>query len=194
MFRICLFFTFLSLQSFLSIVSAQDCECTNCPQFMPDLFVGDFIMNVQGATNNTLGQNGQGVCGVNVTFDHTALCDISISLTSPSGQSVTLVGPIGQFCTHMGNVGTTWDVTFLPCGDSPAPDPGFSNQWNSNQAWGSNNNYSGSYFPFSGCLENFTGPVNGNWTLTVVDGQAQDVGNLLDFEVIFCDPGGINCI
>jgi hypothetical protein len=50
------------------------------------------------------------------------------------------------------------------------------------------------YFPFSGCLENLTGPVNGNWTLTVVDGQAQDVGNLIDFEVIFCDPSGINCI
>jgi hypothetical protein len=27
---------------------------------MQDLFVGDFNINVQGATNNTLGQNGQG--------------------------------------------------------------------------------------------------------------------------------------
>ena len=187
MFRLSAFFTLFSLFCSLQYASAQDCECTNCPQFMQDLFVGDFNINVQGATNNTLGQNGQGVCGVNVTFDHTALCDISISLTAPSGQSVTLVGPIGQFCTHMGNTGTTWGVSFVPCGDSPSPDPGFANQWDSNQPWGSNNSYSGSYFPFSGCLENLTGPVNGNWTLTVVDGQPQDVGNLIDFEVIFCE-------
>ncbi|MBL7825334.1 MAG: proprotein convertase P-domain-containing protein [Saprospiraceae bacterium] len=161
---------------------------------MPDLFSGDFIINVQGATNNSLGQGGQGVCGVHVTWDHTAICDISISLTSPSGQTITLVGPIGQFCTNMGNTGTTWDVTFLPCGGSAVPDPGFTAQWHSNQPWGSNNNYSGSYYPFAGCLENFSGPVNGNWILNVTDGQANDVGNLLNFEVIFCDPSGINCV
>lgn len=196
MFRIYLSFTLLYLTLFSAKLTAQGggCVCTNCPQFMQDLFVGSFNLNVQGATNATLGQNGQAVCGVHVTWNHTAICDISISLTAPSGQTVTLVGPIGQFCTNMGNVGTTWDVTFVPCNGMAAPDPGFANQWNNNQSWGSNNNYSGSYFPYSGCLENLTGPVNGNWVLTVVDGQAQDTGNLLNFEVIFCDPSGINCL
>jgi len=171
-----------------------DCDCTNCPQFMQDLFVGDFNLTVQNASNPILGQNGQGVCGVIVHWDHTAICDISITLTSPSGQSVTLVGPIGQFCTNMGNVGTDWNVTFLPCNDpSASPDPGFSAQWNNNQPWGANNAYTGSYYPFAGCLENFTGPVNGDWTLTVNDGQPNDVGNLYDYEIIFCDPSGINC-
>jgi subtilisin-like proprotein convertase family protein len=173
---------------------AQDCICTNCPQFMQDLFVGDFNINIQGASNPTLGQNGQAVCAVKVHFNHTALCDISITLTSPSGQTITLVGPIGQFCTNQGNTGTDWDVTFLPCGGGAVPDPGFSDTWNNNQPWGANNNYNGSYYPFAGCLQNFTGPVNGNWTLTVTDGQALDTGNLFDYEIIFCDPSGITCV
>lgn len=178
----------------LDSLSAQPCACTNCPQFMQDLFVGDFNINIQGADNPTLGQNGQGVCGVNVHFDHTAICDITITLTSPSGQTITLVGPIGQFCTNMGNTGTDWDVSFVPCGNGAMPDPGFADQWHNNQNWGANNNYSGSYYPFNGCLQNFTGPVDGNWVLTVTDGQAQDVGNLYDYEIIFCDPSGINCV
>lgn len=170
------------------------CVCTNCPQFMPDLFTGSFFINVENASNPTLGQNGQGVCGVHIHFDHTAICDISITLTSPSGQVVTLVAPIGQFCTTQGNAGTDWDVTFLPCGDpAVSPDPGFSNTWNNNQNWGANNSYTGSYYPYTGCLQNFTGPVNGTWSLTVTDGQSNDVGNLYDYEIIFCDPSGIEC-
>ena len=187
------FFFGLLLSPALLRAQGGGCECTNCPQFMPDLFVGPFFINVQNASNPILGQNGQGVCAVIVHFDHTAICDISITLTSPSGQVVTLVGPIGQFCTSNGNAGTTWDVTFLPCGDPVNPDPGFTPTWNNNQAWGGNNAYFGSYYPFAGCLQNFTGPVNGTWTLTVTDGQANDVGNLIDYEIIFCDPSGINC-
>lgn len=179
---------------FSAALNAQACECTNCPQFMPDLFVGDFNINIQGATNPTLGQNGQGVCGVVVHFDHTAICDITITLTAPSGQTITLVGPIGQFCTSNGNAGTDWNVTFVPCGSGAMPDPGFAAQWDNNQNWGGGNSYSGSYYPFNGCLQNLSGPVNGNWTLTVTDGQANDVGNLYDYEIIFCDPSGINCV
>jgi len=160
---------------------------------MPDLFVGPFFISVQNAANPILGQNGQGVCAVIIHFDHTAICDISMTLTSPSGQVITLVAPIGQFCSSNGNAGTMWNVTFLPCNATASPDPGFSSTWNNNQPWGANNNYNGSYYPFSGCLENLTGPVNGTWTLTVTDGQANDVGNLYDYEIIFCDPTGISC-
>ncbi|MEI6408640.1 MAG: proprotein convertase P-domain-containing protein [Bacteroidota bacterium] len=158
---------------------------------MPDGFTGSFFIQVQNATNPTLGQNGQGVCGVRLHFDHEYLGDLKITLTSPSGQMVTLVGPIGLFGpTDF----TTWDVLFLPCGDAVTPDPGFSNTWNNNQPWGLFGNYTGSYYPNSGCLENFnSGPVNGLWTLTVTDGQAIDVGNFYNYEIIFCDPSGINC-
>lgn len=171
------------------------CVCTNCPQYMPDFFVGNFNINVQGADNNILGQNGQGVCGVTVHFEHTAICDISITLISPAGQSVTLVGPIGNSCNNMGTVGTDWDISFVPCADPAAPDPGFANQWSNAQPWAANTDYTGVYYPFAGCLENFNaGPVNGNWQLNVTDGQAQDDGNLFNYEIIFCDGSGISCV
>lgn len=175
----------------IRIYAQTPCDCTNCPQFMPDGFTGSFFIQVMNASNPTLGQNGQGVCGVHLVFDHEYLGDLQITLTSPSGQSVTLIGPIGLFGpTDF----TTWDVTFLPCGDPVTPDPGFSNVWSNNQPWGLFGNYTGTYYPNSGCLENFnSGPVNGTWTLTVVDGQAVDVGNFTNYEIIFCDPSGIDC-
>ncbi|MBC7777552.1 MAG: proprotein convertase P-domain-containing protein, partial [Phycisphaerae bacterium] len=174
-----------------SYISAQGCGCTNCPQFMPDNFVGDFLINVDGADNPTLGQNGQGVCGVTMHLDHEYIGDLTIMLTSPSGQSVTLIGPEGFFG---GTDGDDWNISFVPCMDPASPDPGFSDTWDNNQNWGQNNFYSGSYYPSSGCLEDFnSGPVDGTWTLTVVDGQAIDVGNFYDYEIIFCDPSGIMC-
>ncbi len=172
-------------------LAAQGCGCTNCPQFMPDNFLGDFLINVDGALNPTLGQNGQGVCGVTMHLDHEYIGDLTITLTSPSGQTVTLVGPEGFFGETNGDV---WDISFVPCMDPANPDPGFTETWSNNQNWGMNNNYSGSYYPSSGCLEDFnTGPVDGTWTLTVLDGQAFDVGNFYDYEIIFCDPAGILC-
>ena len=88
---------------------AQDCVCTNCPQFMPDGFTGTFNIQIQNATNPTLGQNGQGVCGVRLVFDHEYIGDLQITLTSPGGQTVTLIGPVGFFGpTDF----TTWDVMF----------------------------------------------------------------------------------
>lgn len=177
--------------SLVKVFSQGNCECSNCPQFMPDNFTGSFLINVQNAANPTLGQNGQGVCGVQLNFDHEYIGDLSITLTSPSGQTVTLVGPIGFFGA---TDGSTWDITFLQCGDpGVSPDPGFSNQWSNNQPWGLNGTYTGAYYPSAGCLQNFTGPVNGTWSLTVTDGQANDVGNFYDYEIIFCDPTGIDC-
>jgi subtilisin-like proprotein convertase family protein len=186
-----LVFPFFLLTSHSAL--SQGCTCTNCPQYMPDLFSGNFFIDVMNASNPTLGQNGQGVCGVIVHWNHTAICDLSMTLTSPSGQSVILVGPIGQFCTSGGNAGTDWDITFVPCGSGANPDPGFAATWNNNQPWGGGNSYSGSYYPYQGCLQNFMGSVNGIWTLNVTDGQANDTGNLLDYQIIFCDPSGINC-
>jgi hypothetical protein len=172
-------------------LNAQGCSCTNCPQFMPDNFVGNFDINVMGATNPTLGQNGQGVCGVTMSLDHEYIGDLSIVLTSPGGQSVTLIGPIGLF----GETDfSSWNIGFVPCGDPASPDPGFNDQWSNNQAWGQFGNFTGSYYPSNGCLENFnSGPVNGTWVLTVTDGQGNDVGNFLNYEIIFCDPDGIIC-
>ncbi len=193
--RFLLFFPACFLFFFSSLYAQSvGCSCTNCPLELKDLFSGTFPITVQNATNPTLGQNGQGLCGVKIHFDHTAICDLQISLTSPSGTTVNLVGPIGATCTNMGNVGTDWDITFLPCGDpAVAPDPGFAAVWNTADPWAANTNYTGSYYPHQGCLQQFMGPVNGTWTLSVLDGQAQDMGNLFNYTLIFCDPSGIDC-
>ncbi len=182
-----IFFFFVSSGA---LFSQAPCNCTNCPQFMPDGFTGSFFLNVQNACNPTLGQNGQGVCGVRLHLEHEYIGDLRITLTSPSGQTITLIGPVGFFG---GTDFTDWDITFLPCTATAVPDPGFSATWNNNQAWGLNGNYSGSYYPSIGCLNTLTGPVNGQWTLTVFDQQAIDVGTFFDYEIIFCDPSCIDC-
>ena len=187
-----LFFMVLVLAAGSGQVSAQSgCSCTNCPQFMPDNFQGNFYIQVQNASNPTLGQNGQGVCGVTLNFQHDYVGDLTITLTSPAGQTVTLMDPVGLFGE---TDGTTWDITFVPCSDPANPDPGFTEIWSNNQNWGLFGFYTGSYYPYSGCLEDFnSGPVNGQWNLTVTDGQGNDVGNFYDYSIIFCDPTGIEC-
>jgi len=166
------------------------CGCTNCPQFMPDNFVGDFLINVVGATNNDLSDPSQGICEINLTFDHQYIGDLSITLTSPSGETIVLVGPIGLFGE---SDLSTWDVSFLPCAATPMPDFGFGT-WENSFLTIQNYDFTGSYHPLNGCLEDFdSGPINGTWTLTVTDGQAIDVGTFIDYEIIFCDDDGINC-
>ena len=173
-------------------ISAQSgCSCTNCPQALPDNFEGNFFIQVQNAANPVLGQNGQGVCGVTLHFDHEFVGDLLITLTSPAGQTVTLVGQTGFFGE---TDGTEWEVTFVPCNTPADPDPGFSPIWDNDQPWGVFGNYNGSYFPNTGCLQDFNvGPVNGQWTLNVLDALPNDAGNFYDYQIIFCDPTGIEC-
>lgn len=167
------------------------CMCTNCPQTLPDNFAGDFYIQVQNAANPVLGQNGQGVCGVVLHFDHEFIGDLIITLTSPAGQTVTLTGPTGFFGE---TDGTDWDITFVPCNATANPDPGFSATWTNDQIWGIFGNYSGSYYPYSGCLGDFnSGPVNGQWTLSVEDQLPNDAGNFYDYQILFCDPTNIEC-
>ncbi|HPI07527.1 MAG TPA: hypothetical protein PLM41_14155 [Saprospiraceae bacterium] len=163
---------------------------TNLPAFMPDGFTGNFTIEVAGATNPVLGENGQAICGVHLQFTHEYLGDLVIQLTSPLGQSITLIGPfVFAGPTDL----TTWDVHFVPCAVAASPDPGFNPNWSNNQPWDLFQTYTGSYHPFNGCLETLTGPVNGTWTLTITDGQALDQGELLAFGIDFCDPAGLAC-
>ncbi|MFN4081194.1 MAG: proprotein convertase P-domain-containing protein [Saprospiraceae bacterium] len=175
----------------LQQATGQDCACVNCPQNLPDGQTEYFFVTVENASNPILGQNGQGLCGIRVNFNHAFLGDIIIELTSPSGQSILLVGPVGYFGSTSE---TVWNVTFVPCSESASPDPGRSAIWSNAQNWGMFGNYVGSYHPFSGCLEDFNGtPVNGVWTVSVTDFQPVDEGEFLDFELFFCDAAGLSC-
>jgi hypothetical protein len=115
-----------------------------------------------------------------------------MDLVSPSGQSIRLVGPVG-------NAGRTdftrWNVTFVPCNQTPIPDPGFKAKWDNIQGWGILGTfYSGTYHPNTGCLEDFNlGPVNGTWSLQISDGARFYSGFVESFCLLFCDDRGIGC-
>ncbi|MEO6760295.1 MAG: PKD domain-containing protein [Saprospiraceae bacterium] len=186
-----LFFLFLSYSGNLAAQNPDSCGCMNCPYFIPDNFVGEFYYQVHGVVNNDLHDSLQGVSGVHIHFDHEYLGDLQMRLFSPAGQFISLVGPIGFFGS---NDFTDWNVGFVPCGTTAAPDPGFTTKWNNNQPWGLEGFYTGLYYPYEGCLEEFdTGAVNGTWRLEITDGQAVDMGNLYEFEVFFRDTTGMTC-
>lgn len=181
----------LAFAPLLAFAQSGPCACTNCPKPMPDGFSGSFSIQVQGATNPILGQNGQAICRVRLKFQHAYIGDLRISLTAPNGTTVVLVGPVGFF--NPTNF-SEWDVSFVPCAEMPNPDPTIAGQWSNTQPWGILGNYKGRYHPFSGCIEDFNGaPVNGEWILKVEDLQTGDMGTFLDYEVVFCDPTGIEC-
>ena len=146
---------------------------------------------VADAVNNSLSSPLQGLCGVRLKFRHPFMKELFIELISPAGEKIILVG---------GDIVATntplivWDVTFVPCGASAAPDPGFLPKWENDQLWQSLNTYTGQYYPYFGCLEDFDiGPVNGTWTLRCIDFEDSGKGTLLDAELIFCQEQGITC-
>jgi gliding motility-associated-like protein len=174
-------------------LSAQDspCFCDQCPVFLDDNVQARLVFSVQGAVQPVLGVGGQGLCGVSMHLTHTYLSDLLVRLTSPAGASVLLMGPFGQ-----GGItyGTTWNITMVPCGETPLPDNNFAPVWSNSEPWGVLGQYNGRYHPHAGCLEDFDGgPVDGNWILEVLDMVNWDDGELLDFQLIFCDTAGLDC-
>jgi gliding motility-associated-like protein len=172
---------------------AQNCFCDNCPVSIADADTTFFTIDIVGAANNDLSDPAQGVCEFCLNFEHEYLGDLLIQLVSPAGQVVTLVGPVDLASGFTSF--TDWDVCFVPCADVPSPDPGFSATWDNDQPWGFFGNYAGSYFPFQGCLEDFnTGPVDGTWTLMVIDDISFSTGEILDYSITFCDDTNLECV
>lgn len=158
-----------------------------------DVTAGSVDIFVDGAANNDLSNPTQGLCGVELFFEHTSIQDISISLQSPAGQQVTLVGPATG---AGGNTQFTyWGVEFVPCDSTAAPDlPILDEIFTTEDNWGTFGNYIGEYFPQQGCLEDFNlGVVNGLWTLNFEDVQNFDVGSIDSIGLIFCDETDLNC-
>ncbi|NND31517.1 MAG: T9SS type B sorting domain-containing protein [Saprospiraceae bacterium] len=148
-------------------------------------------LRIDNAINNDLSTAGQGICEVNIKFTHGNVGDIDLFLSSPEGKTYQLIKQGGSRSTN----GTTWDIRFIPCSSTPEPDMGnfLKPVWDSDQAWGENNNYRGSYHAET-CLETInTGPVNGIWTLTVNDVTSGANGTIESFSLGFCDPTGITC-
>lgn len=159
---------------------------------IPDTESENFIVSVSNVLNDDLSLPSQGVCGITLHFNHNSIGDWEGILTSPSGQSIVLIGPSGLYGE---TIDSDWDISFVTCSENAIPDLGFQQSWNSDQSWGTDNSFNGSYYPSQGCLEDFNlGPVNGSWTLFVSDNNSFDEGNLLGFSLTFCDESpGQNC-
>ncbi len=173
----------------LNMISAQCGLDHTLP--ITDLGTRYGYIRVNQALNDDLSAPGQGICQVNIRFRHATVGDINLFLSSPGGQIYRLIEAGGSRSTD----GTLWDIRLIPCSDMPVPDQGnfIKPRWDSDQDWGENQTYSGSYHAET-CLEDInTGPVNGIWTLTVSDVNGTGAGSIESFSLQFCDPSGIVC-
>lgn len=178
----------------LTEIEAQPCGLNDTLLISPDASPV-FNYEVFNIFNDDLSNPDQGICGVEIDFLHQFVDNLELVLTSPTGQSVTLTGPNNdeQFSF---TTSARWRITFVPCGAVAMPDDGYLPQWNNNQP---NNyvvggQYSGTYYPFLGCLEDFdTGTVNGTWTITAGNDPSPYFGAILGFRLLFCDDRGLDC-
>jgi hypothetical protein len=169
-------------------VNAQCSLPSQIPIVDKDTSIVSFL--VEGANIDDLSLNG--VCGFNINFTHDFIGDVSIILVSPSGQEVQLIGP--SLLTSPNTQFIRWDIRFIPCAFSPNPDPGIAPVWYNINNWFQFTTYTGFYYPNLGCLEDFnTGPVNGSWSIKIIDAVDFGSGMIDDIGITFCDPTGIDC-
>ncbi len=155
-----------------------------------------FPIQISGLVNNNLADTAQGICGIEIEFVHQYVENLELWITSPGGTMVQLIGPNTDDPLAF-TFFARWDISFVPCSATAMPDLGYAAQWNNDQILNfvSGGRYTGSYYPFSGCLEDFnSGPVNGTWTITVVNDPSPFYGGaILDFRLVFCDDRGVDC-
>ena len=152
-------------------------------------------LTIEDYFNNDLSNPLQGLCAVEIHFTHQYVDRLELRLSSPSGQSILLTGPNTASQTEF-TFFAKWRVQFLPCAQDPVPDFPSADRWNNAQVNNFVNGglYTGSYHPFNGCLEDFNiGPVNGNWTLTVVNNPSIYQGAITYLRLFFCDSRGVDC-
>ena len=198
-------FLFLLLQN-LTNLSAQNCNCTNCPIILPDNQTQSVVANlvVETTNNNNLGVNNflEQVC---LNIEHTWVGDLNVTLTAPSGISVTLFDdgntatgcPCGNSSDNMevcftlngqstdgifggGNIGNCSNIDYLdPCnGNNDNGEPCYIGNW---EPWEAS---------CGGGLDqiNTSGSVSGIWVLTINDNVPANQGILLDFSLNFATP------
>ncbi len=154
-----------------------------------------FTIAIDDYFNNDLSDPAQGLCRIEIGFIHQFVENFEVTLTSPAGQSVNIIGPNGDDQFDF-TFGAQWLIDFVPCASTPMPDPVFSPQWDNNQTenWINFGQYTGSYHPFMGCLEDFnTGPVNGNWTIDLNNNPSNNLGAITYLRLEFCDSRGVEC-
>ena len=163
------YFIIASILFLFQFLAKGQCDCQDCPVNLP-AFGGDASMiDISGATNPTLGQNGQDLRSVTISLEHDDISDLDISIVSPNGGTIDLSRP-----SSSAGLNVLYNICFLACGETADPDPGFPENFDSGAGYLSNETYTGSYYPIDDlCFEIFSGPVNGEWRLQIND---SDVG------------------
>ncbi|MBK8880288.1 MAG: gliding motility-associated C-terminal domain-containing protein [Haliscomenobacter sp.] len=187
------FFLCALFLTFSVLLRAQQCRFVP-PVYIPANDSVSYTLDVLGALSDDLATPTQGLCEVKMNFVHNAIFDFEVWLTSPSGQTVQLIGPNS---TVPGNTfGGSWNIRFVPCLETAQPDAPYQARWDNQINRFTPKNYTGSYYPYAGCLEDFNaGPVNGAWVLKMKF-QPTAIGFrglLRNFELTFCDELGRNC-
>ena len=195
----------ISLSFFIAIqatLSAQPCECTNCPVPITDngTFEGYLDVTVDGP--NDLSQcNLQQVC---FEITHTWIGDLSATLVSPGGLNYMVMADLNNNFGGCGNNSDNVDVCI---------ELGTANPLTNNTEYVCNNGNpcligqwtlpcGGVTDPVSGAVQapncdlndyNLPGqPANGTWALVVNDICAQDVGFLETWSLVFA-CGVVEC-
>nr|MDQ3016535.1 proprotein convertase P-domain-containing protein [Bacteroidota bacterium] len=174
-------------------ISHLQAQCvTTGAQSIPDpgTLTIDFFVN--GLIDSDLASPTQGICGIQIDFSHEYLGDLTASLISPSGTIVQLIGPV---TTAGSNTNLSrWIVEFVPCASIAMPDAGFNSTWSNLDSWQALTTYTGTYFPASGCLDDFNaGSANGLWQIIFEDHDAFQIGIVNSVTLIFCNPNGLQC-
>lgn len=176
----------------------QVCGCLNCPGPLPPAgldtcYFREFIINIKGATNDDLANPFQGICAVNVHFQHNYVWSLEMYLVSPGGDTLQLTGP-ALTAGYASSALSSWNISFIPDQYPANPDSGFEPTWSNDQLWEVFRKYTGQYHPAEGKLEDFdAGPVNGAWKILVKNCTEIESGNFIDFSIVFCDETGIDC-
>ncbi len=146
---------------------------------------------IENALVNDLSAPGQGICQIDIRFKHASIGDVNLYLTAPSGTRYHLIKSGGSRVT----AGTQWNISLVRCNDAADPDQGnfIKPVWDSDQDWGEDKHYVGSYYAET-CLETINnGPVNGIWTIMANDDTGTGTGEIESFGIKFCNQSGINC-
>lgn len=157
-----------------------------------------YELEVFDVVNDDLAHPDQAVCSIAIDFDCNEVAGLEIWLVSPAGDTVQLAGPVVN-TGMIGTLGSNWDITFL--NDSIYPDAEadfpYADYFDHQVNTFSGGNYTGSYFPFRGSLQDFKrGPVNGSWQLILhlspnfILVEGSQVNNI---HLNFCDRRGYFC-
>ena len=159
----------------------------------PYISVQDFHVNVFNIRPNNLANGDNCIKKVNVHFRHDLVGDVEMFLIAPSGDQIQLVGPVSAGFSSTEN--TNFRISFIPGSDIAMPDDGLEKVWDNNQEWAFFGSRTGTYYPHLGDLSDLIGPVNGSWTLRVLDAnpEGNDIGRLIDFDIEFCEEEGLEC-